>query len=279
MRYLGGKYRVARELSTLIHTHATYAKTSTTLYEPFMGGGNMSARLGNKYQHVHYSDIHGPLIALWQHVLLTNHGTTDGLPDTVSREEYYDMKKNQTNTPECGFIGFAASFGGQWFNSYASLRKNKDGTPSSTIDETHRSINKWAPRMLGQETTTITHQPYTALTPEITDATIYCDPPYAGTTGYKTGKFDHQKFWDWARTMSTHNSVFISEYTAPDDFVTVWQKTVHSTINSRTNNSPRLEKLFIHQDSLERLGFTPTGDSMLNTTPTLFADTTSPVLP
>lgn len=63
MRYLGGKYRVARELSTLIHAHATYAKTTTTLYEPFMGGGNMSARLGNKYQHVHYSDIHGPLIA------------------------------------------------------------------------------------------------------------------------------------------------------------------------------------------------------------------------
>ena len=112
VRYLGGKYRVARELSTLIHAHATYAKTDTTLYEPFMGGGNMSARLGNKYQHVHYSDIHGPLIALWQHVLLTNHGTTDGLPETVSREEYYEMKKNQTNTPECGFIGFAASFGG-----------------------------------------------------------------------------------------------------------------------------------------------------------------------
>lgn len=123
MRYLGGKYRIARELSTLIHTHATYAGTATTLYEPFMGGGNMSARLGNKYQYVHYSDIHGPLIALWQHVLLTNHGTTHGLPETVSREEYYEMKKNQTNTPECGFIGFAASFGGQWFNSYASTKK------------------------------------------------------------------------------------------------------------------------------------------------------------
>lgn len=64
--------------------------------------------------------------------------------------------------------------------------------------------------------------------------------------------------------MSTHNSVFVSEYHAPEDFTQVWEKTVHSTLNNKTNVSPRVERLFVHQGALDRLGFTPDGVSALN---------------
>ena len=39
---------------------------------------------------------------------------------------------------------------------------------------------------------------------------IYCDPPYQHTTGYSTGGFDHDKFWDTMRKWSKNNYIFIS---------------------------------------------------------------------
>lgn len=73
-----------------------------------------------------------------------------------------------------------------------------------------------------------------------------CDPPYQGTTGYKTGTFDHDKFFDWCREQAKKNVVFVSEYNAPDDFECVWQGEIKtnfaSTRKSATHNA--VEKLF-----------------------------------
>ena len=265
MRYVGGKYRVAREISELIFAHATYAGTQKTLYEPFVGGGNMAARLGWRFEEAHYSDAHGPVTDLWRHVLIEHDGAPVGLPLVVSREEYERAKNCTRACPVRGFIGFAAAYSGKWFGSYVPVTTDTKGTKRDTVGETWRSIHKWAPKMLAQNKTTVTHQTYDALNPEeIRGATVYCDPPYAGVTGYTTGAFDHQAFWDWARVMSTHNSVFVSEYHAPEDFVPVWKKTVHSTLNDKTNVSPRVERLFVHQGALDRLGFTPDGASTLS---------------
>ena len=59
---------MAREISELIFAHATYAGTQKTLYEPFIGGGNMAARLGWRFEEAHYSDAHGPVTDLWRHM-------------------------------------------------------------------------------------------------------------------------------------------------------------------------------------------------------------------
>ena len=74
-----------------------------------------------------------------------------------------------------------------------------------------------------------------------------CDPPYQGTTGYKTGSFDHEQFFQWCRDMRVKgNVVFVSEYSAPDDFKCVWQGEIKtnfsSTRKAATHNA--VEKLF-----------------------------------
>ena len=75
---------------------------------------------------------------------------------------------------------------------------------------------------------------------------IYCDPPYENTTSYKTGSFDHPKFWDWCRKMSEKNLVFVSEYKAPDDFICVWEGEVKTNFASQRKGTTHtaVEKLF-----------------------------------
>ena len=76
---------------------------------------------------------------------------------------------------------------------------------------------------------------------------IYCDPPYQGTTGYKTGTFNHEEFFDWCRKMKAKgNSVFVSEYNAPDDFELVWQGEIKTNFSSQRKEATHkaVEKLF-----------------------------------
>ena len=53
---------------------------------------------------------------------------------------------------------------------------------------------------------------------------VYCDPPYRNTRyyGHTKEKFDHDKFWEWARTRDY--PVYVSEYSAPDDFMSIFEK-------------------------------------------------------
>jgi DNA adenine methylase len=75
---------------------------------------------------------------------------------------------------------------------------------------------------------------------------IYCDPPYKNTTQYgATGDFDADAFWSVVRRWSMNNTVFISEYVAPDDFKCVWQHETRLEIRNKNNvREPRIEKLF-----------------------------------
>lgn len=75
------------------------------------------------------------------------------------------------------------------------------------------------------------------------DAVIYCDPPYLGTTKYSTKDIDHNAFWDWCRKMSKDNYVFVSEYSAPNDFECVWSKETTTSLKVH-EHEPRVEKLF-----------------------------------
>ena len=55
-------------------------------------------------------------------------------------------------------------------------------------------------------------------------STVYCDPPYAGTTGYQSG-FDSQEFWDWCESLVGKGCrVFVSEYDAPECWTCVWKR-------------------------------------------------------
>ena len=49
---------------------------------------------------------------------------------------------------------------------------------------------------------------------------VYCDPPYKGTGCYANNTFDHDAFYEWVRTRDY--KVYFSEYSAPDDFVSIF---------------------------------------------------------
>lgn len=58
---------------------------------------------------------------------------------------------------------------------------------------------------------------YESLPEEIlSNAVIYCDPPYEDTKQYQVGKsFNYEEFWQWFRTCPY--PVYVSSYKAPDD--------------------------------------------------------------
>ena len=73
---------------------------------------------------------------------------------------------------------------------------------------------------------------------------VYCDPPYAGTEGYGRG-FDHEAFWQWCRTRDF--PVYVSEYRAPEDFISVWSKEKRRLFNSSNLSANAIEHLFLHK--------------------------------
>ena len=73
---------------------------------------------------------------------------------------------------------------------------------------------------------------------------VYCDPPYKNTKGYGI-KFDSDAFWEWARTRDY--PVYVSEYQAPEDFVSIWRKEKRAMLNSESPTAPRTEHLFVHK--------------------------------
>ena len=81
---------------------------------------------------------------------------------------------------------------------------------------------------------------------------VYCDPPYAGTDGYGLHKsaFDQEAFWNWAR--KCERLLFISEYSAPVDFVPIVEVPHRSRLSSTTNNSVT-ERLFVHESRYNEL--------------------------
>lgn len=76
---------------------------------------------------------------------------------------------------------------------------------------------------------------------------VYCDPPYQGTRAEYNKGFDHDKFWEWVRTRNY--PVYVSEYNAPDDFISVFkkEKVKLGKGGNSAKNGKALEQIFIHR--------------------------------
>ena len=73
---------------------------------------------------------------------------------------------------------------------------------------------------------------------------VYCDPPYKNTNGYGI-EFNTDAFWEWTRTRDY--PVYVSEYQAPSDFVSIWRKEKRVLLNSESLTANRTEHLFVHK--------------------------------
>lgn len=242
MKYMGSKARLSKDISPIINK-LIKENNINTYREPFVGGANMiehiicNARIG--------SDNNEYLIALWQDL---QSGWRP--PETISKEMYKDIKNNKSEYGKSlvAVAGFCATYNAKWFGGYAGIVETKIGTKRNYYDEAIRNIIK---QSLNLTDVVFEHKNYLDYT-DMCGELIYCDPPYQGTTQYGTSKdFNHDEFWNWVREISKNNIVLVSEYAAPDDFISIYTKTLTTTLD-KSSRKKDVEQLFIHKESYNK---------------------------
>lgn len=236
MKYMGSKNRHSRELLKIILKDR---KEGQWYVEPFAGGCNMIDKVtGNRVA----NDSHPYLISMWR--ALVNNGWAP--PQSVSEIDYqvaaFAVREGVdiVGFPDylIGYIGFN-SYGGKWLGGY-----RRDGQGKRDYWMEHwKNITRQVPNLQGVVFSNVSYDKL--VLPD--NSLIYCDPPYSSTTNYADG-FDTDCFWRWVREQ-IHNghTVFVSEYTAPDDFVSVWDKEVNNTLVRNTGSKKGVEKLFVYK--------------------------------
>jgi DNA adenine methylase len=212
MRYLGGKTRIAKQIAEQINR---VRKPGQWVWEPFCGGLGAAKALV-KNGPVWATDANPALISLYQ--ALHN----DWQPPTqLSKEDYHAAKALPDSDPLKAFAGFVCSFSGKWFGGLvgnrkdsrsASFRSNGIWYATSTIEGLLADL-----RLIRH----IACVDFLSVEPRETQALLYCDPPYAGTTGYRFG-FDSARFLLRVAEWSRFTDVFVSEYQFPLG-VCVWE--------------------------------------------------------
>ncbi len=229
MKYMGGKFRIRKALGELLNKNLN----GRDYYEPFVGAAWVLAEV--KAENRYASDANPWLITMWQ--ALQNGWNP---PEVVTEEEHGWYKKNQPlDDPMTAFVGFGLSFGGIWFSGYAKCKRGDDFTANA-----RNSLIKLLPCISSAQ---FSYVNYTDLTPN--DSFIYCDPPYKGTSGYGAVEaFDHDEFWEVMRQWSKVNTVLVSEYNAPRDFVCVAQFQSKTGLRNKAQDQEvRSEKVFAHE--------------------------------
>jgi DNA adenine methylase len=229
LQYMGSKARIAKKLLEVMLPHR---KPGQYWVEPFVGAGGMiqnvdGPRIG--------SDLDSCIVAFLKAV------SYGWVPEPIDKNQYLLIKDNkELYTQEyLAFVGYGCSFGGKWFGTFGGGKHNGKNRKYSRCETAINSMKIQSPKLQGAE---FFHCSYDELyIPG--NSLVYCDPPYQNTAGYKF-EFNHQKFWQWCRDMSNAgHSVFVSEYTAPDDFECVFELE-HVTPFNRNKRSKRVEKLF-----------------------------------
>lgn len=223
MIYMGSK---ARHFSSIIPF------IRTDLYdnyvEPFVGGANFIDKV--TFRNRIGSDIDEDLICMWQAV-------SDGWmpPENISEWEYEELKVSPPS-PLKGYAAFALSYGGKKFGGWSRNNSGYD-----YVGAAYRNALKQFPLLRGVDFRLSSYEDLDIPRRSI----VYCDPPYYGATGYSSKKFNHVDFWDWVRYTSKHNMVYVSEYSAPEDFTCIWSKETPVNMDYRKNKKLNTEKLFI----------------------------------
>ncbi len=229
---MGSKNRIAKHILPIM----LKSRGSRVWVEPFVGGANIidkvsGVRLGN--------DNNPYLIALLKAI------QAGWVPPTqVDKETYGKIKHNMDlYSPELvGFVGFACSFGGRWWEGYAKDSASS-GRNYNYAAGGSRSLVKQSKRLVGARFACGDY--LHMVVPK--RSLIYCDPPYEGTKQYNKDVFNHLEFWQWCRDKAKDNHiVFISEYSAPNDFVCVLDIFHATGLNNKAGKSydKRVEKLF-----------------------------------
>ena len=228
MNYMGSKRRLAKYILPILLADR---KDGQTWVEPFVGGGNLIDKVG------------GPRIGAdinpWTIRALTSiRDSVSELPKNAQDFTEADYKKLRTDDsyPHKGYAGFALSYGAKWLGGWS---RNKRG--SDYVAAAYRNAVTQSEKLKGVELRCASYDELQIPA----ESFIYCDPPYANTTAYAVGAFDHKAFWAWCSFMgASGHTVFVSEYSAPAGFTCVFEKSLPSSLTKYTGSKTGLEKLF-----------------------------------
>lgn len=169
-----------------------------------MGSGAVLERMAPHFALVEAGDAHAGLVSMWQALI---EGWVP--PASISEARYRALRNAPECLPERVLAGFGASWGGKFFGGYARGHVNEDPYGAAV-----RSVLRKA-EVFRSTGALIRECDYREWCPG-SHHLVYCDPPYEGTTGYRTGNFDSTEFWmtcrRWAQSGAT---LFVSEYKAP----------------------------------------------------------------
>ena len=243
MRYSGSKKRYVKELLPILMEHVD----ENTLFVDIFGGGmNVVSEVPHKLKWA--NDIDNYLIQLWQHI--KQHGM-EGIPMSVTEDEYNAIRRTEIDGdgkyPDwlIGYVSVCCSYGSKVWGGYA---RYNDKRGEDHIKEASNNLSRQVSNFKYLEDTRFFCLSYDDMVFP-SNTVIYCDPPYAETVGYRSS-FDHEKFWQWVRKMSMNGiRVYVSEYTAPEDFVCVWEHIKKDGMRKYDkvsgNKKLRTERLFV----------------------------------
>lgn len=225
MRYLGGKAKIAKELSVFLQSKI---QPDQTFVDLFCGSCNVVSKIQAKERIA--NDLHKELIAL--HIAVQQ---GQELPSAISEEEYKHIRSNRELYPDwlVAFAGFGCAFAGDYFKGYAKDNRGDDycGNAKSSLNKKHSKLQDVKFTNLSYADVQI---PCTSL--------IYCDIPYKDTTKYSTGSFDHEAFYSYAKhKQSEGHVVYVSEYehNVPEGWGVLWR---HESTKSIRNKDKVQEK-------------------------------------
>ena len=262
MKYLGGKQRLGKHLAPYLHEIWEKNDKLEGYMEPFCGSlGVLSNMTDLDSKKIYANDYHPDLIEMWKEV----QAGTFVYPNAISEEEYLEAKQLKSPSARKAFVGFGMSFGGRYFGAYS--QKYLNGKNEDFCKEMVNSLKRTAPKI---QNVRFTNKDYRKLKPK--NMLVYCDPPYAYNKYpikyrrdvKKYDEFDNQEFWNVVRDWSKNNLVVVSETTAPEDLVEVWnQKRYRSAAqSSKTRFNPNsetqsathnIEKLFVHKSNEKKV--------------------------
>lgn len=233
MKYMGSKSRISKYILPIILKDR---KEGQWYVEPMVGGGNLIDKVtGNRIG----SDINKYLISFLKAMQLNY------FMPYLTREQVTHVKNNKNEYPDyiVGWAGFCCSYSGKFFGGYAGSIVTKEGNKRDYITEAINNYQKQSSLIKGVKLYNISYD--LLYIPK--NSIIYLDPPYKGTEGYRI-KFDHELFYEWCRKMKNiGHTVFISEYSMPEDFICIWSKELSSSLSANGKsggNKKSVEKLF-----------------------------------
>lgn len=204
-----------------------------------MGGGSVMvvASRSSAYTTVCASDIDPLVVTYWSAI-------RDGwVPATsITHEEYVAVRNNPEAYPteHVAHVAYNCSFGGKRWGGYARSMKADGITPRNHADEASRrdaATTQWL------SDTLITCSGYNDVLSDVGHGdVVYCDPPYADTTGYKTGAFDHAPFWSTVQVAADRGAlVYVSEYACPEHVSAdvVWSNVQSKSVRGGSGDRPR----------------------------------------